>query len=110
MVPGLEERLIEGTPDDVLHICDMARLPFLSELYHTDLLQIQKGAASSRADDTKSLKGTILDWIDLPQVAPVARTLANLPLARNIKSNRGFHHNSTGALLCPATMDWADTE
>jgi hypothetical protein len=24
--------------------------------------------------------------------------------------NRGFHHERTGALLCPAGMDWSDPE
>ena len=68
------------------------------------LSQIQKGASSARADDTKSLKSAILDWIT-PRGQPL-----NPPLARNVKSDRGFHHERTGALLCPAGLDWSSTE
>ena len=68
------------------------------------LSQIQRGVSSARSDDTKSLKGPILDWI-----VPVGESL-NPPLARNIKLDRGFHHERTGALLCPAGMDWSDLE
>lgn len=68
------------------------------------LHQIQKGCSSARSDDTKSLKAAILDWIT-PRGVPL-----NPPLARNVKSDRGFHHERTGALLCPAGMDWSDEE
>lgn len=68
------------------------------------LSQIQKGASSARADDTKSLKSAILDWI-----TPRGQTL-NPPLARNVKTDRGFHHERTGALLCPAELDWSSSE
>lgn len=66
------------------------------------MLQLQKGVSSARSDDTKSLKGPILDWI-----VPSGQALTP-PLARNIKMDRGFHHERTGALLCPAGMDWSD--
>ena len=52
----------------------------------------------------KSLKGPILNWI-----IPQGQSL-NPPLARNVKMDRGFHHERTGALLCPAGMDWSDVE
>lgn len=68
------------------------------------LLQIQKGSASARSDDTKSLKGSILDWIGTRGVPMVP------PLARNVKTDRGFHHEITGALLCPAGVDWHNHE
>lgn len=64
--------------------------------------KIQKGASSARSDDTKSLKGVIIDWIAPPD-GPL-----DPPLARNVKIGRGFHHESTGALLCPAGLDWSD--
>lgn len=67
-------------------------------------VQIQKGVSSARSDDTKGLKGTILDWI-----VPRGQALIP-PLARNIKTDRGFHHERTGALLCPAGLDWSDPE
>jgi hypothetical protein len=67
-------------------------------------MQIQRGASSARADDTKSLKGAVLDWIT-PKGQPL-----NPPLARNVKIDRGFHHERTGALLCPAGLDWFNSE
>jgi|ERR1700676_2784775 len=73
-------------------------------LLGTDFAQIQKGSSQSRSDDTKTLKSVILDWI-----MPRGQAL-NPPLARNIKHDRGFHHEKTGALLCPAGLDWSDAE
>jgi hypothetical protein len=29
---------------------------------------------------------------------------------RNVKADRGFHHERTGALLCPTGLDWDDPE
>ncbi|THH06871.1 hypothetical protein EW146_g9483 [Bondarzewia mesenterica] len=50
---------------------------------------------------------------DLVQIAelitPRSQSL-NPPLVRNIKSDRGFHHDRTGALLCPTGMDWSSGE
>jgi hypothetical protein len=68
------------------------------------LLKIQKGIASARSDDTKSLKGIVLDWI-----TPRDKAL-DPPLSRNIKTTRGYHHPVTGALLCPVELDWSDAE
>jgi hypothetical protein len=88
MVPGLEDRLVEGSDEGVVHIAEL----------------IQKGASGARSDDTKSLKSAILDWIT-PRGQPLIP-----PLARNVKIDRGFHHERTGALLCPAGLDWSNTE
>ena len=71
---------------------------------HGCYVQIQKGASSARSDDTKSLKGTVLDWI-----TPRGQSL-NPPLPRNVKSDRGYHHEHTGALLCPTGFDWSNAE
>jgi hypothetical protein len=60
--------------------------------------------AGARGDDTKSLKGVILDWI-----TPKGQALTP-PLSRNIKSDRGFNHERTGALLCPVDLDWGNQE
>jgi hypothetical protein len=68
-------------------------------------LQIQKGANSARSDDTKSLKGAIIDWIAPPSGEPLKP-----PLSRNVKMDRGFMHPRTGFLLCPAELNWADQE
>jgi hypothetical protein len=72
--------------------------------YRLREVQIQKGACMARADDTKSLKGVILDWIT-PRDKPL-----DPPLARNVKTDRGFHHERTGGLLCPAGLDWSNDE
>ncbi|KAG1894617.1 uncharacterized protein F5891DRAFT_1254956 [Suillus fuscotomentosus] len=71
---------------------------------HTDELQIGKGAAGARGDDTKMLKSAILDWIS-PKGAAIQP-----PLHRNSKIDRGFNHELTGSLLCPAGLEWSDTE
>lgn len=73
-----------------------------SNLIHS--IQIQKGVSSGRSDDTKGMKGPVLDWITPRDIA------LQPPLSRNIKTNRGFHHPITGALLCPAGVDWNDSQ
>ena len=75
-----------------------------SFLIITSYLQLQKGVSSARSDDTKGLKGAILDWI-----VPHGHSV-HPPIARNVKIDRGFNHERTGALLCPADMDWSDPE
>jgi hypothetical protein len=108
MVPGLEERLMNSGEDNMGSITDLVCLVHefikLSTTYLISCPKIQKGVSSARSDDTKSLKGPILDWI-----TPRGQLL-NPPLGRNIKMDRGFHHERTGALLCPAGLDWANTE
>ncbi|KAH6909378.1 hypothetical protein BKA70DRAFT_1371904 [Coprinopsis sp. MPI-PUGE-AT-0042] len=86
--PGLEERLCNGSEQDIFHVAEL----------------IQKGSAGARADDTKGLKGVILDWI-----TPRGQSLQP-PLMRNIKTDRGFYHCRTGELLCPVGLDWNNTE
>jgi hypothetical protein len=72
---------------------------------HQKLLrQIQKGMNGARADDTKTMKVAIVDWI-----TPTGQTL-NPPLSRKVKTNRGFHHERTGSLLCPAGVDWSSQQ
>ncbi|KAH6871255.1 hypothetical protein BKA70DRAFT_1379457 [Coprinopsis sp. MPI-PUGE-AT-0042] len=80
--PKLEERLFTGSEQDIYHI--------------------SKGSARARADDTRALKSAVVDWITPPGGVLVP------PLQRNIKTDRGFHHQRTGELLCPATMNWGD--
>ncbi|KAG2086100.1 hypothetical protein BD769DRAFT_1681354 [Suillus cothurnatus] len=81
--PGLLDRLTTGEEEDVIHIGD------LEPLVH--------------GDDTKTLKSAVLEWL-VPRGQVVIP-----PLSRNIKSDRGFNHEVTGALLCPAGLDWSDT-
>ena len=66
--------------------------------------QVQKGVNGARADDTKGMKGAIIDWI-----TPKGQSL-NPHIPRNVKSGRGFCHERTGALLCPAGLDWNNSE
>ncbi|KAG2144247.1 hypothetical protein DEU56DRAFT_870396 [Suillus clintonianus] len=73
------------------------------EILHVGEL-IGKGASGVRGDDTKSLKSAILDWIS-PKGAAIQP-----PLHRNSKIDRGFNHELTGSLLCPAGLDWHDME
>ncbi|THH10998.1 hypothetical protein EW146_g8186 [Bondarzewia mesenterica] len=63
-IPGLEERLMNGSEDDLVQIAEL----------------LQKGASCARSDDTKGLKGAIIDWI-----MPRGQSL-NPPLACNIKA------------------------
>jgi hypothetical protein len=75
--------------------------------------KIQKGVSSARSDDTKSLKGAVLDWVfprdgDTRNVLPLDPPPQ--PLSRNVKTNRGFHHPITGELLCPAGLNYKDAE
>ncbi|KAF7978369.1 hypothetical protein HWV62_739 [Athelia sp. TMB] len=86
MVPGLEER-----------IQDVAELEIVAD-------SLRQGGASARGDDTKGLKGVIIDWI-----TPKGGSLTP-PLSRNSKITRGFNHEATGSLLCPTYMDWSDPE
>ncbi|KAF8834974.1 hypothetical protein BDN67DRAFT_1015979 [Paxillus ammoniavirescens] len=88
MIPGLEARLMESSEEDAIHIADM----------------IQKGANGVRADDTKGMKSAVINWI-----TPKGQTL-NPHIPRNVKSGRGFNHKRTGALLCPAGLNWSNSE
>ncbi|KAG1892880.1 uncharacterized protein F5891DRAFT_963751 [Suillus fuscotomentosus] len=81
--PGLLEHLTNGDEEDVIHIGEL----------------MGKGASGARDDDTKTLKSAVLEWL-------VPRGQAVIPpLSRNIKSDRGFNHEVTGALLCPAVCN-----
>jgi len=63
-----------------------------------------KGASGAQGDDTKTLKSAVIEWL-MPRGQPLIP-----PLSWNIKSDRGFNHEVTGALLCPADLDWSDAE
>ncbi|KAG1894632.1 uncharacterized protein F5891DRAFT_1130893 [Suillus fuscotomentosus] len=86
--PGLLERLKDGSEEEILHVGEL----------------IGKGAAGARGDDTKTLKSAILDWI-----SPKGEAIRP-PLHRNSKIDRGFNHDLTGSLLCPAGLDWNDPQ
>ncbi|KAG1843452.1 hypothetical protein DFJ58DRAFT_717779 [Suillus subalutaceus] len=86
--PGLLDCLMNGEEEDIIHLGEL----------------LGKGAAGVRGDNTKTLKSAVLKWL-------VPRGQAVIPpLSRNIKSDRGFNHEVTGALLCPAGLDWSNAE
>ncbi|KAF6756910.1 hypothetical protein DFP72DRAFT_846283 [Ephemerocybe angulata] len=90
MIPGFEERIFSlESEEELMGIANL----------------LQQGASGGRSDDTKGLKGPILDWIVPPTGEPLQP-----PLSRNIKVNRGFNHNRTGFLLCPAELDWSNPD
>ena len=83
------------------------RQVFLGLVYMFTVLiasQLRKGVSGSRGDDTRSLKSAVLDWI-IPQGQALSP-----PLTRNKKDDRGFKHETTGALLCPIDLDWSNAE
>ena len=104
LVPGLEERLVNSSEEEVVFIADLVRRKTSSLSIPLTFTQLKKGSSSARSDDTKSLKSAILDWI-----TPRGQALTPA-LSRNVKIDRGFHHERTGALLCPADMDWSNAE
>ncbi|KAG1803417.1 uncharacterized protein BJ212DRAFT_1449907 [Suillus subaureus] len=86
--PGLLECLMAGEEEDVIHVGEL----------------MGKGASSAWGNNTKTLKSAILEWL-VPRGQPLIP-----PLSRNIKSDRGLNHEVTGALLCPAGLDWSNPE
>ncbi|KAF7965999.1 hypothetical protein HWV62_40501 [Athelia sp. TMB] len=63
---------------------------------------LQKGINNARSEDTKGLKGAMIDWLTMPG-QPIQP-----PLLRHVKHDRGFNHYLTGKLLCPVNWDWSD--
>ncbi|KAG6809395.1 hypothetical protein H0H92_000405, partial [Tricholoma furcatifolium] len=88
--PGLESKLLAPSTagEDIERWADM----------------IQKGGSGARGDDTKGMKAAVIDWI-----TPKGQSLVP-PLNRRQKVDRGFQHEVTGGLLCPAHLDWEDNE
>lgn len=102
MVPGLEDRIQDFDELEVVadHVSALLKYPL--PFWLLCVLQLCKGGASARGDDTKGLKGAIIDWI-----TPKGDILTP-SLSRNSKLTRGFHHETTGTLLCPTFLDWSD--
>ncbi|KAG2085231.1 uncharacterized protein F5147DRAFT_589149 [Suillus discolor] len=84
--PGLLDHLTTGEEEDIIYVGEL----------------LGKGASSARGDNTKTLKSAVLEWL-VPRGQVVIA-----PLSRNIKSDCGFNHEVTGALLCPAGLDWSN--
>lgn len=113
-IPRLQDRLMESEQADLMVIAEFVCFILLDYFEPSSYSsKIQKGVSSARSDDTKSLKGAVLDWIfprdgDMRNVLPLDPLPQ--PLSRNVKTNRGFHHPITGELLCPAGLDYKDAE
>ena len=102
IVPGLQTRLMESSETDIIDIAELVSDSLLPLRIHGEVtnFQIQKGANGARADDTKGMKSAIINWI-----TPKGQSIKpHIP--RNVKAGRGFNHERTGALLCPASLDW----
>ncbi|KAJ2929074.1 hypothetical protein H1R20_g8016, partial [Candolleomyces eurysporus] len=88
LVPELRERLWskDANSNETLYIASM----------------LAKGVAGARSDDNKSLKAAIIEII-----TPKGSVLTPA-LSRNIKTDRGYFHITTGKYLCPTELDWND--
>jgi hypothetical protein len=107
-VAGLEEHLMQGRDDEVDIIAELASISVsyvfkVIHFFHTPC-QLTKGSSGARGDNTKSLKGSVLDWITLKGQNFIP------PLTCNVKVDRGFHHEWTSALLCSAGLDWSNSK
>jgi hypothetical protein len=72
MMPRLEERLMDSSEAEVALIAYLVCPINFFAISIQRVRQIKKGASSARSDDTKSLKGAILDWIT-PREQPSTR-------------------------------------
>ena len=67
MVPRFEEHLMECMDNEAMGMAEFVGIFNCLHIQFDFLLffyfKIQKGVSSARSDDTKSLKGAILDWI-----------------------------------------------
>jgi hypothetical protein len=101
--PGLLDHLTSGEEEDVIHMGELVSF-FIPEVCHAHCLQLGKGASGARGDNTKTLKSAILKWL-------VPRGQAVIPPhSQSIKLDCRFNHEVTGALLCPAGLDWSNVE
>ena len=93
-----------GSDEEVVIIAELvsvANHQYVKVVIH---FKLRKSASGARGDDTKSLKGAILNWITPKGWALIP------PLSWNVKIDQGFNHEVTGALLCPTDLDWSNQE
>ncbi|KAI6151179.1 hypothetical protein BKA82DRAFT_4013723 [Pisolithus tinctorius] len=84
VLPWMKKIVLRGTADELEDICK----------------QLRKGADGACGDDTANLKQDIVSWLtDL--FHPIEP-----PLCTTTKDERGFVHDVTGKLICPAEFDW----
>ncbi|KAF8240288.1 hypothetical protein L208DRAFT_1233954 [Tricholoma matsutake] len=60
------------------------------------------GANASHVDKMKGMKGIIIEWI-MPPDQDLAHSTADTSSIR-------FQHEAAGVLLCPAGVDWSNSE
>ena len=101
MCHGLEDRLADAELKEVQLISDLVGS---TELLPNIFTSIQKGANASCANDTKGMKGAVINWI-----TPSDHDLAP-SLHHKHRFDRGVQHEATGALLCPARVNWSSTQ
>lgn len=96
MVPELEDRLVEGSDEDIAEAAALVRIfSFLTlehELHPQAQADSKGGASGARSDDTKILKSAVLDWIT-PRGLPL-----NPPLKRILRRTADFITSEPG--LC----------
>ena len=95
-----------SSEDEVIDIADLVHLllPLLDLSYVLTSIPDSEGIHGACADDMKGIKCAIIDWI-----TPKGQSLTpHIPW--NGKAGRGFNHKHTGALLCPAGLDWNNWE
>ena len=105
LIPSLKSWLLSLGEEEVVAMAELVS-PWLANKRSaaSSIPQIQWGTNSARADNTKGMKCTIIDWI-----TPKGQTL-NPHIPHNAKSTQGFNHECTGALLCPAGYNWSNME
>jgi hypothetical protein len=113
MIPGLKALMLTLIPKFRLPGGEKAEVVFIVD---------HSGSMSSHIDPLKSSLHIFLKLLALDtnfNICSFGSCISflwgqsqslHLPLACNIKMNQGSHHDLTGALLCPAGMDWANPE
>ncbi|TFK18410.1 hypothetical protein FA15DRAFT_567730, partial [Coprinopsis marcescibilis] len=87
--PTLEDSLVASNDDELSQIAEL----------------LTKGARIARADDSKTLRQRIVQWI-----IDDSGGVLSPPIHKSSKKDRGFKHYWTGKLLCPTGIDWDNEE
>ncbi|KAG6904683.1 hypothetical protein DXG01_008119, partial [Tephrocybe rancida] len=89
------EQLMKITPNfrEIIFTASEEELTRIADL-------LQKGANGARSDDTKSLKGAVIEWIT-PKGQPL-----NPPLMRNVKIDRGIKQKLQRGELLVSGDEW----
>ncbi|KAL0564602.1 hypothetical protein V5O48_017440 [Marasmius crinis-equi] len=87
-VPGLQKKLEDPNqaPEEIVKY----------------LRELETGGNNARNDDVNTSKEEIVAWLEARPVPPSPR------LNKRTRLFRAFSNDTTGALICPADMDWND--